>query len=48
MLLTLGAVIVAIAVVIILRSRAPSGVNGSALGWMSEQWLAEQRRSHAA
>ena len=42
-LLILGAVIASIAVVIILRSRAPRGVNGSALGWMSDQWLAEQR-----
>jgi hypothetical protein len=48
MLLILGAVIASIAVVIIPRMRAPGGVNGSALGWMSEQWLAEHRASHPA
>jgi hypothetical protein len=44
MLLILGAVIVSTAVVIIPRMRVP-GANGSALGWMSEQWLAEHRAS---
>ena len=48
MLLIVGAVIVSFAFVSILRSRAPGGANGSALGWMSEQWLAEQRASHSA
>lgn len=48
MWLTVGAIIVSISAVTILRSRAQSGMNRSALGWMSEQWLAEQRRSHSA
>ena len=43
----LGAVIASITIVIIPRMRAPGGVNGSALGWMSEQWLAEHRASHS-
>jgi hypothetical protein len=42
-LLMVGAVIVLITVVIIARMRVPSGVNASALGWMSERWLAEHR-----
>lgn len=46
MLLIVGAVIVLIAVVIIPRMRVPGGVNASALGWMSERWLAEYRASH--
>lgn len=52
MLLILSAVILSIAlsiaVVIILRSRASRAVNGTARGEMSEQWLAEQQRSHSA
>ena len=48
MLLILGAVIASVAIVIIPRMRVPGGVNGSALGWMSEQWLAEHRVSHSA
>jgi hypothetical protein len=48
MLLILGAVIVSIAVVTISRMRVPGGVNGRALGWMSERWLAEQRAAHSA
>ena len=47
MLLILGAVIVSIAVTIS-SMRVPGGVNGGALGWMSEEWLAEQRASHSA
>lgn len=46
MLLIVVAVIVLIAVVIIPRMRVPGGVNASALGWMSERWLAEYRASH--
>ena len=46
MLLIVGSVIVLIAVVIIPRMRVPGGVNSSALGWMSERWLAEYRASH--
>ena len=48
MLLILGAVIASVAMVIIPRMRVPGGVNGSALGWMSEQWLAEHRASQSA
>jgi hypothetical protein len=48
MLLILGTVIVSIAVVVIPKMRVPGGMNGSALGWMSEQWLAEHRASHSA
>jgi hypothetical protein len=46
MLFTAGVVIVLLAVVIIPRIRVPGGVNAANLGWLSEQWLAEQRRSH--
>jgi hypothetical protein len=48
MLLIVGAVIVSIAVVIIPRMRVPDSMNGSALGWMSEDWLAEYRAAHSA
>lgn len=48
MLLIVGGVIVLITVVIIPRMRVSGGVNASSLGWMSEQWLAEYRASHAA
>jgi len=47
MLFIVGAVIVLIAVVIILRMRVPSGVTSANLGWMSEQWLGERRASHS-
>jgi hypothetical protein len=43
-----GVIVVLITVVIMPRVRVPGGVNGSALGWMSEQWLAEHRASHSA
>ena len=45
MLFIAGLVIVSVAVVIIPRMRVPGGVNPASLGWMSEQWLAEQRAS---
>ena len=48
MLLILGAVIASVALLIMARMRVPGGVNGSALGWMSQQWLAEHRESHSA
>ena len=48
MLFIVGVVVVLITVVIIPRVRVPGGVNGSALGWMSEQWLADHRASHSA
>jgi hypothetical protein len=48
MWLMVGAVIVVITVVVILRMRIPSAVNDSPLGSMSERWLAEHRSSHSA
>jgi hypothetical protein len=42
----LGAVIALITIVIIRRMLVPGGVDRNALGWMSEQWLAEHRASH--
>jgi hypothetical protein len=47
MLLFVGAVIVLIAVVIISRMRVPGGVTASTRGWMSDQWLAEHRKSYS-
>jgi hypothetical protein len=47
MLFIVVLVMVLIAVVIIPRMRVPGGVNSANLGWMSEQWLAEHRASHA-
>ena len=48
MLLIVGAVIVSIAVVIVPRMRVPGSMNGSTLGWMSEQWLAEHRAADSS
>jgi hypothetical protein len=48
MILIFGAVIVLIAVVMAPKMRVPGGANGSTLGWMSEQWLAEHRAAHSA
>jgi hypothetical protein len=48
MLLIFSAVVVLIAVVIIPRMRVPDSVNGSTLGRVSEQWLAEHRAAHSA
>ena len=48
MLLIFGAVIVWIVGVTIRRMRVPGSVNGSTLGWVSEQWLAEHRAAHSA
>jgi hypothetical protein len=48
MLLIAGVVAVLIAVVLIPRVRSPGGLNSTAIGWMSDQWLAEQRMSHSA
>ena len=47
MFLILGVVVLSVAVVIITRIRVPDRMNGRALGWMSEQWLLEQRASHS-
>ena len=46
MLFIVGVGIVLIAIGIIPRMWVPGGVNPK-LGWMSEQWLAEQRASHS-
>ena len=48
MVLIVGVVTVLIAVILIPRVRSPGGLNSTAIGWMSEQWLAEQRMSHSA
>jgi hypothetical protein len=48
MLFIVGVIVVLITVVIIPRVRVPGGVKSANLGWMSEQWLAEHRASHAA
>jgi hypothetical protein len=48
MVLFMGAVAASVAVVIALNSWAARSVNGHACGWMSEQWLAEQRLSRSA
>jgi hypothetical protein len=45
MLLSVGAVVILIALAIIARIRATGGVN--TLGWMSEHWLAEYRASNS-
>jgi hypothetical protein len=47
MLFIVGVGIVLIAVGIIARMWVPGGVNSANLGWMSEQWLAQHRASHA-
>jgi hypothetical protein len=47
MLFIVGVVVALIAVVILPRMRVPRRVNSANLGWMSEQWLAEHRASHA-
>ena len=46
MLLIIGGFITLAAAVTIVKVRVPGGVNVANLGWMSEQWLAEQRASH--
>jgi hypothetical protein len=46
MLPIIGVLITVIAVVLILRSRVPGGVNSARLGWVSQRWLAEYRASH--
>jgi len=48
MLFIVGVVIVFTAVVVIPRIRVSRSVNAGAIGWMSEQWLAEYRASHPA
>ncbi|MGE5813454.1 MAG: hypothetical protein ACM36C_03110, partial [Acidobacteriota bacterium] len=45
-MLLLVTVFVGLAVTVIaVRGRVPGGVKPARLGWMSEQWLAEQRAS---
>lgn len=48
MLFVAAVVIVLIATALVPRMRVPGGVNAAHLGWMSDQWLAEHRASHAA
>ena len=45
MFFIIGVVIALVVVVILPRMLVPGGVND--LGWMSQQWLAEQRASPA-
>ena len=46
MLFIIGALIALTAAVVIPKVRVAGGVNAAPLGWVSEQWLAEYRRSH--
>jgi hypothetical protein len=46
MLIILGILITLAALVIVPRLRVPGGREAPTIGWMSEQWLAEQRASH--
>ena len=46
MLFVLGAIIVLIALVLVPRLQVGNGINGHALGWMSQRWLDEYRASH--
>ncbi|MGE5816272.1 MAG: hypothetical protein ACM36C_17430 [Acidobacteriota bacterium] len=45
MLLIVGGFITLATIVVIIRVRVPGGVNVANLGWMSAEWLAEQRAS---
>ena len=45
MLLIASAVVALMGVGIIAKLRMEDGRNGRALGWMSEQWLAQHRAS---
>ena len=47
MLFIVGIITTLIVLVIIRTARVPGGVNATDLGWMSAQWLAEQRASHS-
>lgn len=47
MLLSAGAVILLVSILIIRRMRVAGGANAADLGQMSEQWLAEHRSSHS-
>ena len=46
LLLSVAVVVGLVAVVILPRTRALSGMSEAPLGWMSEQWLAEHRAGH--
>jgi hypothetical protein len=48
MLLFIGILTAMMVAAIIIRLRVPGGVNDANLGWMSQQWLAEQRASHSS
>ena len=43
MLLVTGAIVALITVGLLTRIRVSSGGDANKLGWMSQQWLAEQR-----
>lgn len=48
MLLLTLVLIALITILISTRLRVPVGVKPGHLGWMSDQWLAEYRASHAS
>jgi hypothetical protein len=48
MLLIIGVLITLTTMVIVSRVSVQAGMNPAYLGWMSDQWLAEYRASHAS
>lgn len=46
MSLIIGGVLGLVAAAVLIMGRAQGGANATSLGWMSQQWLAEQRASH--
>jgi hypothetical protein len=47
MMLIIGVLATLVAAVVISRMWVLGHVNAAALGWMSEQWIAEHRASHS-
>jgi hypothetical protein len=45
MLFIIG-ILIALASAVIIRRVRIAGVNAEAIGWMSQQWIAEYRASH--
>jgi hypothetical protein len=45
MLLIIGGFITVATAIVLVKVRVPGGVNVGNLGWMSAEWLAEQRAS---
>ncbi len=46
MLVTIGMLVTLTVVLVLVALRVAGGMAPAALGWMSEQWLAEYRASH--